>query len=338
MHIRDFRWPFARRRILPVALGALAVTAVLFGLMIGLRPIVTSLNSTAVAADQVIQLPFSGASVLAASTNGSQLAVGSASGQVAVCDVTARGVRTLDRLTSKPITALAYAPTGFLFAGTDERTLIGWQAFGNTKDKTTREFPNFPADIACIAVHPTRFEVVVGLADGSVYSLTPEEPPKRFQSRHESSVKAIAFHPSGDQFVTAGADGRLIWRNAENLQLVDATRPLNAEIGGIAFSPDGTLLAAGDWNGSICVLDAKTRSPQFEIKQPDAVSGLVVTSRLLATASWDGNLRYWSLLDGTLAREVNTGRAIHSIAWEPDSEYIATVSLDAAVQLWRIPE
>lgn len=338
MHIRDIRWPFVRRRILPVALATAAIVAVLYGLSIGFPSVLKNLNSTYAAADQVIQLPFSGASVLAASSNGSQLAVGSASGQVAVCDIAARGVRTLDRLTSKPITALAYSPTGFLFAGTDGQTLVGWQAFGEIEKDPTRTFPNFPTDIACCAVHPTRFEVVVGLADGSVYSFTPDGPPKRFHSRHEGSVKAITFHPSGDQFVTAGADGRLIWRSAENLQLVDASRPLKAEIGGLAFSPDGTHLAAGDWNGSLCILNAKTRSPQFDIKQPDAVSGLVVTSRLLVTGSWDGKLRFWSLLDGTLARELNTGHAIHSIAWEPDSEFIATVSLDTAVQLWRIPE
>ncbi|MFF3573846.1 WD40 repeat domain-containing protein [Nocardia jiangxiensis] len=76
--------------------------------------------------------------------------------------------------------------------------------------------------------------------------------------------------------------------------------PLSASLGvlnSIAFSPDGTLLAAGGNFGSIALWNARTRQPDGAplTGHTDKVTSVAFSpdGTLLATGSWDNTIRLW---------------------------------------------
>jgi WD40 repeat protein len=70
-------------------------------------------------------------------------------------------------------------------------------------------------------------------------------------------------------------------------------------MGNVAFSPDGSMLAAGNaW---------------YEV-------------------------RWWRVSDGTLLRAVKgDADSVNSIGFSPDGKLLASGSLDGTVRLWRVP-
>lgn len=265
-----------------------------------------------------------------------QLIAGGPAGDVVVWESARSRPQVLKKLSQAPITTLAMSSTGFLSAGTADSAVVGWQVTGN--DNKTLSVPKFPAPVAASAVHPSRFEVAVGLADGSLYLFAENEKPRRIRSRHAGGAKRVCFHPGGDYFVTGGTDGRLIWRNADSLRVQAAIRPHSNEVSALAFSDDGELLASGDYDGRIIVRNAKTTERTSQWRQPDAVSGMAFVGSSLLTGSWDGWLRLWSSESDVPVAEIYTGQPIYGITLvDPAGTTVATVHNTNEVLFWNLP-
>ena len=268
-------------------------------------------------------------------STGERIVAAGPEGRVAVWDVPGVEPQALDQLSQAPVTALAMSSTGFLLAGTTENSIVGWQLGGSGEE--TLKVPKFPAPVSACAVRPDRMEVAVGLADGSMFFFAKGQKPKRFLSRHAGGVRSIRYHPDGNLFVTGGADGRLIWRDADSLHIRGARKAHTNDISGLAFSDDGALLASGDYDGWISVRDPVTKEPLFEFRQPEAVAGVVFAGPHLVTGSWDGWLRFWSLDSQSTIGSINTGQPIHAMAVVRDGAALATVHNTSEVLLWDLP-
>ena len=66
--------------------------------------------------------------------------------------------------------------------------------------------------------------LMVGDAEGSVYALDGKSGAASWERRgvHEGGVLAMAIHPSGTEFATAGQDGRVLIWNASDGQVTRA--------------------------------------------------------------------------------------------------------------------
>jgi WD40 repeat protein len=73
----------------------------------------------------------------------------------------------------------------------------------------------------------------------------------------EESLLALAWSPDGKTIVTASADGSIRFRDAK-LDLVGDIDNQSDWVDALDISPDGTLLAAGRYNGTLSVYDLKT--------------------------------------------------------------------------------
>ena len=82
----------------------------------------------------------------------------------------------------------------------------------------------------------------------------------RFQVEAPWTV-AVALSPDCETLATAGADG-LRFRRTATGKLTGAFRPEH-KIKCLAYSPDGSLLAAGDFSGYVTVWDTSTRRKRW---------------------------------------------------------------------------
>jgi hypothetical protein len=113
----------------------------------------------------------------------------------------------------------------------------------------------------------------------------------------------------------------------------------------VAWSPDGTLLAAGSTDSTVIIWDTTSGLPLTTFSIPTgAVLALSWSpdSKSLASASDDAVVRVWSMSDetsqsGPLFTYTGHNGPVFAVAWSPDGQYIASAGDDMTVQVWKAP-
>lgn len=139
-----------------------------------------------------------------------------------------------------------------------------------------------------------------------------------------------------------GATCTVLW--AEGGQLDSSARCIehrDAMVNSLAFSPDGTLLAAST-TGGVTVTDTLTWQSVGPVLGNGATSDVAFSpdGRLLAfgTRRWTKNVQLWDLRRRALVGEpwaCRTG-AVRALAFSPDSRHIAIGSADLDVSVWDV--
>ena len=154
--------------------------------------------------------------------------------------------------------------------------------------------------------------------------------------RHGFFVHRIAFSPDGKKIAAVGC-GRAItmWDAATGKELCQF--PNRGQPSGLAFSPDGKILATT--YTPVCHLwDAATGKELRQLKgHNNSVSGVAFSpdGRIVATAGGDGTLRLWDPSTGEEKRRIDCGQGgLYTLAFSPDGTQIASAGLEASIRLW----
>jgi WD40 repeat protein/DNA-binding SARP family transcriptional activator len=163
---------------------------------------------------------------------------------------------------------------------------------------------------------------------------------------HAGAVRSLAVARDGETLYSASIDGSLIvWDLAGSRRLGRPFRA-GAENSGnarYALSSDGRLLAVGQGDGTVTIVDVRTLAPRtpFPVVEPPRVLGMafVPGSHLLVVGGQEGFL---ALVDADSGRVLRRLRghdlAVGTPGISADGRLMVTASNDQTVRFWSLPD
>ena len=171
---------------------------------------------------------------------------------------------------------------------------------------------------------------------GGVYVLDGKSGASVWARRaaHDGGLLAMAIHPSGTAFVTAGQDGRaLVWDVAEGRvrQTIDVG---GGWVENVAWSTDGQWLAAS-CSRQVHAYDADGGEVWRSDDHPSTVSAIAWSSSgELATACY-GRVTFFDASRGEPCQTLEWKGSLVSMVLSPDGDIVACGSQDNSVHFWR---
>jgi WD40 repeat protein len=224
---------------------------------------------------------------------------------------------------SKGLVSVAFSPDGSRFVSAEGKSIVIW-------DTASRQPVGEPFNYA-----NEDFVHVAFSSTGKLLAASTDAyggHPASVVVWDVASHRLIGQPIEGSGFAFSPEDSLLAVAQYKDLLLYDlhshrvVKRPLTGHtknIASIAFSPDGTIVAAGSEDKTIMLWDVKTQAPLGTLAgHSDTVTALVFdpSVAVLLSGSLDGTIMRWNLeeLKAIDAPVENFGASISSIFFSPD--------------------
>jgi WD40 repeat protein len=151
---------------------------------------------------------------------------------------------------------------------------------------------------------------------------------------------SVAFAPNSESIAVGSSVGiyGLETESLAQLYLLE----LGVRVNGLAFSPDGTVLAAALFDDTIQIRNASDgqllRTLQGHTNWVRDVA-FSPEGSVLASASDDDTLRLWRISDGALLRIIQEGaQGVRCVAFSPDGALLASGLENGDIGIWRVAD
>ncbi|ACU69689.1 serine/threonine protein kinase with WD40 repeats [Catenulispora acidiphila DSM 44928] len=167
-------------------------------------------------------------------------------------------------------------------------------------------------------------------------------------AKHTAMVFDVAVSPDGHTLATSSHDKTLgLW----DISVPDAPRllaqlHLGDQLTGVAFSPDGTLVAVGTYGGDVLLIDVRQPTGALKQRTLSGHSTLAYSvafspdGKTLATSSFDKTVKLWDVRTPSAALLLGTATGhtdrVFDIAYHPGGKLLATGSGDHKLILFDV--
>jgi len=212
---------------------------------------------------------------------------------------------------------LAWSPDGVFLTGGFEQTVLAW----DVKAAQAKRIPALGLQIVSLASRPGRGEILVSLLNGQVFLIDARSSERdSITTGHKGIVKVVRYAPQGDVFVTAGADGQLVWHDSKSRKVLRTVSAHQHEISSLAFSENGQKLVSGSWDQTAKVWENQwknpTDKPLVTLAHTSEIAQIAWMGTDVVTSCWDEQLRIWTPESSSL---------IHQVPWNHGSMAFAVV-------------
>ena len=203
-------------------------------------------------------------------------------------------------------------------------------SFGVERGGTSLRYHSLP--LACVLVL------------GSMPACLGGEPTELAVLRESGSVISVAFMPDGKTLVTSGNKSIKLWDVAtgkERLALAEGRSDAKA----VAVSPDGKLLASGNWDTTVRLWDAASGAEVATLKGhtgPLLTVAFSPDGSLLASGGRDAKwakaeVKLWDVPTRTeLASLPDVADPVGRLAFSPDGKTVAVGDIRGTVFFWDV--
>jgi WD40 repeat protein len=234
---------------------------------------------------------------LAITSDGSVVVGGGVNGQLHMWDLQKGTLRQSVELDCGPVKSLAISPDdGRCAVGTDE-WLIRFIGLESVQSELSWEVGDAPVTALVFSSHRSR--LFAGGADGRVEVLDANNGRRIAQAYHYAeSVEALACCRGGEDYVTAGEDGSLLFWTVSCRHPVRCVRGDGTPVTTLAFSPGEGYLLSGNAEGQVSLWDWSYGAPALHwLADTHSIVGLEFNPEATAvvSAAAGGKMAVWQL-------------------------------------------
>lgn len=261
---------------------------------------------------------------------------------------------TLPPALVRPVRALAMSPNGNVLAVgranqvrfVDAKT---GEILATLIDKDLKTSDGKPANAAYVSLVESLAFSPDGklLATGSYREVTLWDVEKKTIITRiggfADKVTAIAWTPKGDRFATAGGapteDGEVRLFDSTGKHLLDFKSPHSDTVFGLAFSPDGTMLATGGADKFVRAFDLTGKLfKSFEGHTQHVLDvGWSPDGKRIVSAGADDLVKIWDYEKGEKTRDLKgASKQVLRLAFVGKTPNFLTVGGDASVRRWSV--
>jgi YD repeat-containing protein len=197
------------------------------------------------------------------------------------------------------VAALAWAPVGQRLASATNKGVYLWN-LGSWQPVRVLSFPGAAVSLAWS--HDGR-ALAAGTQDGLLFirlQLPGQAPRQLSMSGYPGKVSALSWHPREPLLATCGGSDLVLWEldTKQGKRRATPLRRHSHTLTALAYDSAGRLLASADRGGRLCI---------------------------------------WGR-EGALAFEMELGKEITALAWQPGSQRLAVGSVDGALRMFTLGE
>lgn len=232
-----------------------------------------------------------------------------------------------------PLRDAAFAPGGRrVVTGGDDGSLRFWTPGGEAT-----AVPSEQQSVNAVEVSPDGRTVATAGADGTVRLWTADGAPLRVLRGHDGPVTSLAYGRRGAPLVSGGEDGTVrVWTTGGTMRVIRAS---GSAIQGVAVGPTGLIAAGGDdqsvrvWTADgrlLETLTGPTSAVQDIAFSPDGTK--------LAAGAGDFTVRVWQVgrTEPLFVRRGTQVGAVQRVEFSRDGSNIVTAGDDATVRIWSL--
>ncbi|QPC81324.1 helix-turn-helix domain-containing protein [Phototrophicus methaneseepsis] len=152
------------------------------------------------------------------------------------------------------------------------------------------------------------------------------------------ALTGLAVSPDGIYWAASCTRGEIRLWSASGLTLNRVWQAHSDMIWALVFSPDGSTLLSGSWDGMLKLWNVADDRMIWGARHGSYINSVAFSpdGQSVASSGTDAAVRLWDVANGTEYDVLPHPAPVTSVVWSPDQRHIATGDIDGVLRLWEV--